>query len=227
MVGPTGAGKTTLVSMVARLYDPETGSVSIDGHDIREYTLQSLRDQVSVVLQESTLLYSSIAENIAYGKNDAGQGEIEMAAWLAGAHEFIRELPDGYQTVIGERGETLSGGQRQQIAIARAIIRDAPIVILDEPMTGLDPASALQVREALERLIANRTVLFITHNLALVEAADNVVVLDQGQVVQQGPPAELRRREGLFRQLFSAQVEAEGVVADLLTRDDQGRSPSV
>ncbi len=227
MVGPTGAGKTTLVSMVARLYDPETGSVSIDGHDIREYTLQSLRDQVSVVLQESTLLYSSIAENIAYGKNDAGQGEIEMAAWLAGAHEFIRELPDGYQTVIGERGETLSGGQRQQIAIARAIIRDAPIVILDEPMTGLDPASALQVREALERLIANRTVLFITHNLALVEAADNVVVLDQGQVVQQGPPAELRRQEGLFRQLFSAQVEAEGVVADLLTRDDQGRSPSV
>lgn len=179
------------------------------------------------MLQESTLLYSSISENIAYGKTDAGQGEIEMAAWLAGAHEFIRELPDGYQTVIGERGETLSGGQRQQIAIARAIIRDAPIVILDEPMTGLDPASALQVREALERLIVNKTVLFITHNLALVESADNVVVLDQGKVVQQGAPAELRRQEGLYRQLFSAQAEAEGVLADLLTRDDQGPSPSV
>ena len=226
VVGPTGAGKTTLVSMVARLYDPETGSVSIDGRDIREYTVASLRDQVSVVLQESNLLYSSIAENIAYGKDDADQGEIEMAAWLAGAHEFIRELPDGYQTIIGERGETLSGGQRQQIAIARAIIRDAPIVILDEPMTGLDPSSALQVREALERLIANKTVLFITHNLALVEAADNVLVVDQGTVVQQGTPTALRRQDGLYRQLFSAQAEAEGVLADLLTRDEQGRSPS-
>ena len=213
VVGPTGAGKTTLVSMVPRLYDPIEGQVLIDGHDIREFTLESLRDQISVVLQEATLMYGSVAENIGFGKPDAEMAEIEAAAWMAGAHDFIKELPQGYQTIIGERGDTLSGGQKQLIAISRAIIRDAPIVILDEPMTGLDAASSNQVRDGLERLTADRTVLFITHNLALVGNADYVVVVDEGKIVQHGTPAELRRDEGLFSQLFRAQFEQDSTVA--------------
>lgn len=213
VVGPTGAGKTTLVSMVPRLYDPMSGQVLIDGHDIREYTVESVRDQISVVLQESTLLYASVAENIAYGRSGADFSEIETAAWLAGAHDFIMSLPQGYQTQVGERGETLSGGQKQLLAISRGIIRDAPIVILDEPMTGLDPASSVQVREGLERLMQNKTVLFITHNLALVESADFCLVVDQGRVVQQGTPAELREADGLFRELFKAQQETDSVFA--------------
>lgn len=211
VVGPTGAGKTTLVSMVPRLYDPESGQVLIDGHDIREFTLESLRDQISVVLQESTLLYGTVADNIAYGRSGADFSEIESAAWQAGAHDFIMELPKGYATVIGERGETLSGGQKQLLAISRGIIRDAPIVILDEPMTGLDPASSAQVREGLERLMQSKTVLFITHNLALVESADYVLVVNDGQVVQQGTPAELRESDGLFQELFKAQAETDSV----------------
>jgi ABC-type multidrug transport system fused ATPase/permease subunit len=209
VVGPTGAGKTTLVSMVPRLYDPIDGQVLIDGHDIREFTLESLREQISVVLQESTLLYASVADNIAYGRPGATRDDVEAAAWLSGAHDFIKDLPKGYETEVGERGETLSGGQRQLIAIARAIIRDAPIVILDEPMTGLDPASALQVRDGLERLMANKTVLFITHNLSLVDSADNVIVVADGAVVQQGTPNELRRSGGPYQRLFRAQFEQD------------------
>jgi ATP-binding cassette subfamily B protein len=212
IVGPTGAGKTTLVSMVPRLYDPDEGSILIDGQDIREFTLESLRDQISVVLQESTLLFASVAENIAYGRPNATIQEIEAAAWSAGAHDFIKDLPQGYNTEIGERGETLSGGQRQLIAIARAMIRDAPIIILDEPMTGLDAASAAQVLDGIERLIVDKTVLFITHNLGLVESADEVVVINDGKVVQQGTPAELRESEGLYRDLFRAQFETDGVL---------------
>lgn len=215
VVGPTGAGKTTLVSMVPRLYDPMSGYVTIDGQDIREYTLESLRDQISVVLQESTLLYASVAENIAYGRPNADRAEIETAAWLAGAHDFIMDLPQGYDTIVGERGETLSGGQRQLIAISRAIIRDAPIVILDEPMTGLDASSAAQVRDGLERLMQNKTVLFITHNLALVDGADKIVVIADGAVVQEGTPSELRNADGLFRELYLAQSEDAASLAAL------------
>ena len=208
IVGPTGSGKTTLVSMVPRLYDPVEGQVLIDGQDIREFTLESLRDQISVVLQESNLLFATVAENIGYGRPNAQTEDIESAAWLAGAHEFIKDLPKAYNTDVGEKGETLSGGQRQLIAIARAIIRDAPIVILDEPITGLDTVSAAQVRDGLERLMENRTVLFITHNLSLVNAADEVVVIDNGRVLQQGPPDKLRDA-GLFRMLLRAQDEDE------------------
>jgi ABC-type multidrug transport system fused ATPase/permease subunit len=209
IIGPTGAGKTTLVSMVPRLYDPVSGQVLIDGHDIREYTLESLRDQISVVLQETTLLYATVAENISYGKPGAALDEIEMAAWIAGAHDFIKDLPRGYNTDVGERGETLSGGQRQLIAISRAIIRDAPIVILDEPMTGLDPVSAVQVREGLNGLMEGRTVLLITHNLALLDVADYVIVVDGGRIAQQGTPDELRARPGIFMDLYRAQFEEE------------------
>ena len=213
IIGPTGAGKTTLVSMVPRLYDPLAGQVLIDGRDIRGYTLESLRDQISVVLQETTLLYATVAENIAYGKPGAGLDEVEMAAWIAGAHEFIKELPKGYNTEVGERGETLSGGQRQLIAISRAIIRDAPIVILDEPMNGLDPVSAVQVRDGLHGLMEGRTVLLITHNLALLDLADYVVVVDNGRIAQQGTPQELRAREGIFMDLYRAQFDEEAAFA--------------
>jgi ABC-type multidrug transport system fused ATPase/permease subunit len=152
-----------------------------------------------------------VAENISYGKPGAPIEEVEAAAWVAGAHDFIKDLPKGYLTEVGERGETLSGGQRQLIAISRAIIRDAPIVILDEPMTGLDPMSAMQVREGLHGLMEGKTVLFITHNLSLVDDADYVLVIDDGRVVQQGTPAELRESEGMFMDLFRAQFEDERV----------------
>jgi ABC-type multidrug transport system fused ATPase/permease subunit len=213
VVGPTGAGKTTLVSLVPRLFDPDGGEILIDGHDIREYQVESVRDQISVVLQESTLLYASIAENIGYGRLGVDFSEIEAAAWLAGVHDFIMDLPQGYATQVGERGDTLSGGQKQLISIARAIVRDAPIVILDEPMTGLDPSSAAQVGDALERLMQNKTVLFITHNLALVENADYCIVVDGGKVLQQGTPKELREQDGLFKELFKAQAETDRVFA--------------
>jgi ATP-binding cassette, subfamily B, bacterial len=205
IVGPTGSGKTTLVSLIPRLYDPTLGAVLIDGENIQGWTLQSVRSQVGVVLQESVLLQASIAENIAYGRPDASFAEIESAARQANAHEFIMEFPDGYGTEVGERGETLSGGQRQRIAIARAIVRDAPIVILDEPLTGLDAAAAVAVMDALKQLMKDKTVVIITHHLNLAQHADRVVVLADGRIVQQGAQRELLELDGLYRQLFQAQ----------------------
>src|SRR2546428_97251 len=185
IVGPTGSGKSTLISLIPRLYDPTGGTVLMDGQDIRGWTLHSLRSQISVVLQESVLLQASIAENIAYGRPAAGFDEIVTAASAANAHDFIMALPEGYDTEVGERGETLSGGQRQRIAIARAIVRDAPIVILDEPLTGLDAAAAAAVMEALEHLMTGRTVVIITHQLAIVQRADKIVVLADAQIREQ------------------------------------------
>ena len=205
IVGPTGGGKSTLVSLISRLYDPTEGSILIGGHDIREYTLRSLRSQISVVLQESVLLQASIAENIAYGRPAAHLEEIEAAAQAANADEFIRELPEVYDTVLGERGATLSGGQRQRIAIARAIVRDAPIVILDEPLTGLDAAAAAAVMEALEHLMTGRTVVIITHQLAVVQRADQIVVLADAQIREQGTHQDLMDLDGMYSGLFQAQ----------------------
>ncbi|HEV3257163.1 MAG TPA: ABC transporter ATP-binding protein [Gemmataceae bacterium] len=205
LVGPTGSGKSTLASLIPRLYDPAEGTVLVDGHDVREYTLQSLRGQTSVVLQESVLQPASITENIAYGRPGASFEAIVAAARAANAHEFIMALPQGYASEVGERGETLSGGQRQRIAIARAMIRNAPILILDEPLTGLDAGAAASVMEALERLMKGKTVFIISHQLAIVRRADRLVVLEDGRIAQEGAHGDLVEREGRYRQLYQAQ----------------------
>jgi len=202
VVGPTGVGKTTLISLIPRLYDPNDGAVLIDGRDIREFTLASLRNQVSVVLQESVLFRASIMENIAYGRANATLAEIMEASKAANAHDFIMQLPKGYETEVGERGETLSGGQRQRLAIARAMIRNAPILILDEPLVGLDAASADVVLEALERLTSGKTAIVISHLLSSVLNADHVIVLESGRVA----------REGSFDEMINVDVHDGGFI---------------
>lgn len=196
VIGPSGAGKSSLMGLLVRLYDPDDGQVLIDGHPLTDLTLASVRSQVAVVLQESVLFATSVRENIAYGDPDATDAEIEAAARLANAHEFVSELPKGYDTVVGERGATLSGGQRQRLAIARAAVRRAPIVILDEAMTGLDAANEAEVTEALRRLTAGRTTFLISHDPATVADADVVVRLQAGRVVARGRPEEVLGRRG-------------------------------
>ncbi|HVS16644.1 MAG TPA: ABC transporter ATP-binding protein [Thermoanaerobaculia bacterium] len=196
LVGPTGAGKSTLVSLLARFYDPTSGSVRIDGRDVRELTLESLRKQISMVFQEPLLFGTTIAENIAYGRLGASLDQIERAARRARVDRIISRLPAGYDTVIGERGATLSGGQRQCIAIARAMIRNAPILIMDELTTGLDGRSAARVMKALRRLMRDRTVILITHDPRNLEGLDRVVHLDQGRIVGDGPAPAPSEREG-------------------------------
>jgi ATP-binding cassette subfamily B protein len=186
LLGASGSGKSTIVSLILRLYDPQEGVISIDGVDIKNYQRDSLRCALSVVPQNSVLFGTTIKENIAYGKLDATMEEIIAAAKAASAHDFISELEHGYETVIGERGATLSGGQQQRIAIARAFIRNAPILILDEPMTGLDVESEAKVREALERLMIGKTCLVITHDLEAAAEADHVLVLEGGRIVERG-----------------------------------------
>jgi len=204
LVGVSGAGKSTIVSLILRLYEPQRGTILIDGRDLRQYKRASLRRHIGIVLQQSLLFGATIRENIAYGKPTATLQEIEAAARAANADEFICQLEHGYDTVIGERGATLSGGQRQRIAIARALIRDAPMLILDEPMTGLDGESEAKVREALDRLMAGKTCIVITHDLQSVADADQVLVLEGGGIVDRGTHAELAARSGRYRQLYEA-----------------------
>jgi ATP-binding cassette subfamily B protein len=205
VVGPSGSGKSTLLSLIIRLYDPDEGRILIDGQDIREYTLDSLRQQISVVLQDSVLFAVSVRENIAYGKIGATDKEVEKAACLASAHEFIMELPQGYDTVLSERGGTLSGGQRQRIALARAAIRQAPIVILDEPTTGLDNASDRIVTTALEKLTEGRTTFLISHNLRAVENANMILYVEGGSILEQGTHKELMGLSGYYATLYRLQ----------------------
>ena len=214
-VGPSGAGKTTLVSLIPRFYDPVSGHIAIDGTDIRRYRLKSLRDQISFVLQDTLLFRATIWENIAYGKPGASPKEIKRAAELANAQEFIDEMPDGYDTMVGERGVTLSGGQRQRIAIARAVIRDTPILILDEPTVGLDAASEQSVIEALDKLMKGRTSVVIAHHLSTIRHADVIFVIKDCELVEQGTHEALLASNGVYAELHTLQNPK----AELLTTD--------
>src|SRR5256714_577493 len=209
LVGPTGGGKTTLMSLIPRFYDPTSGRVKIDGMDIRSFTLKSLRDQISYVLQETYLFRAAVWENIAYGKPSASRAEIVRAARLANAHEFITHLPEGYDTVIGERGETLSGGQRQRITIARAIIRDTPLLLLDEPSSGLDAESEEVGFQALARLIEGKTSVVIAHRLATVMRAERILLIEDGSIVENGTHDELLARGGLYSHLYEIQFKGQ------------------
>jgi ATP-binding cassette subfamily B protein len=213
LVGASGAGKSTIVSLILRLYEAQQGSIFIDGIEIQRFTRASLRQQIGLVLQQAILFGATVRENIAYGNPDASIDEIVAAAKAANADEFIRELEDGYDSVLGERGTTLSGGQRQRIAIARALIRNAPILILDEPMTGLDVESEAKVREALDRLMAGKTCLMITHDLQAVADADEVLVLEEGRIIDRGKHAELLANSRRYRQLYELDVQHSAVNA--------------
>lgn len=206
-VGPSGAGKTTLANLLVRFFDPTSGRVTIDGADIRDISLRSLRQQVAMVLQEPFLFPVTIAENISYGRPEATRAEIIAAAKAANAHDFIERLPDGYDTVIGERGATLSGGEKQRLSIARAFLKDAPILILDEPTSALDAGTEHLLLEALERLMKNRTTFIIAHRLSTIRNASRIVVLSRGEVVEQGQHLELLARQGLYAGLYRQQME--------------------
>jgi ABC-type multidrug transport system fused ATPase/permease subunit len=213
IVGASGAGKSTLVSLLARLYDPTSGAVRVDGCDIGELELGSLREQTSLVLQEALLFSGTIADNIGFGRPSASPSEIEEAARIAGADAFIRRLPDGYQSLIGERGVTLSGGQRQRVAMARAILRDAPIVILDEPTSGLDVATERDLLATLATAIAGKTTFLVAHRLTTVELATRVLVLESGRIIEDGDPDQLLRAGGPFSRLHLAHRGTSGLAS--------------
>jgi subfamily B ATP-binding cassette protein MsbA len=205
IVGPSGAGKTTLVDLIPRFHDPTAGRVLMDGVPLTGLKRHSIRSLLAVVGQDTLLLNDTVAANIAYGTGDADQARIERAAGAANAAEFIAQLPQGYDTMLGERGTRLSGGQRQRIAIARALLRDSPILILDEATSALDAESERLVQEAIDRLMQDRTVLVIAHRLATVRHADRIVVLNEGRIVESGNHEDLFRRGGLYRRLYDLQ----------------------
>jgi ATP-binding cassette subfamily B protein len=205
LVGPSGSGKTTLVKLIQRLYDVTGGEIRIDGQSIAEAQQASLRSQIAIVQQEPILFHRTLAENIAYARPGAGMAEIERAARLANAHDFILSLPKGYSTLVGERGVKLSGGERQRVAIARAFLADAPILILDEATSALDSESEVLIQQAMERLMVGRTSIVIAHRLSTVRALDRILVFDKGRIVEEGDHHSLYRKGGLYRRLCDHQ----------------------
>ena len=209
MVGISGSGKTTLTKLLLRFADVQAGEILIDGQDIKSVHQVSLRENIAYVPQETALFHRSISENIAYARPDASQKEIERAAKLANAHEFVKDLPDGYDTLVGERGIKLSGGQRQRIAIARAILKDAPILVLDEATSALDSESEALIQDALEKLMKGRTSIVVAHRLSTVASMDRIVVLDNGKIIEQGSHEELlKKKNGAYHKLWSRQSGA-------------------
>jgi ATP-binding cassette subfamily B protein len=208
LVGPTGVGKTTIISLMARFYDPVSGSILLDGNDLRNISLSSLRNQISIVLQDIFLFNGSIADNIAYGSKVASVEDIIEAAKIARAHDFISELPEGYNTVIGERGVKLSGGQKQRLSIARAVLRDTPILILDEATAAVDVETEAKIQQAIQELAGSRTIFVIAHRLSTVKRADNILVLKDGNIVESGTHEELLNAEGLYKKLCDVQFKS-------------------
>lgn len=202
LVGASGAGKSTAAKLLLRFYDPREGTVRLDGHDLRDLTLHSLRENVAVLLQEALVFDGTVAENIAYGKEDATREEVAAAAKAADAHGFIEALPDGYDTVVGQKGRLLSGGQRQRIAMARAMVRDAPVLVLDEPTTGLDAESARKVMQPLRRLMTGRTTILVSHNFSTTREADRIIVMDGGEIGETGVHEDLLSRNGIYARLY-------------------------
>ena len=213
IVGPTGSGKSTVVSLIPRFYDPTGGSVKIDGRDVREYKVNALREQIGYVLQDTVLFRGTILDNIAFGRPNATREEIVEAARLANADEFISKMPKGYDTMVGERGSTLSGGQRQRIGIARVMVRNSPILLLDEPTAALDSESEKLVIEALERLMKGRTVITIAHRLMTIRDANKIIVINEGVVAESGTHAELMALNGIYAGLHHTQFDAESAKA--------------
>ncbi len=213
-MGASGAGKTTLGNLVSRFYDVTSGSIQIDGQDVRDYKLSSLRENISVVSQETFLFNDTVFDNIAYGRPDAKEEEVIEAAQTALADEFILNLPHGYRTVVGERGAKLSGGQRQRLAIARALLKDAPILILDEATSNLDTESERLVQQALTALMKKRTVLVIAHRLSTVRHASKIVVLENGRIAETGTHDDLLAAHGLYCHLYELQFAGSETVAE-------------
>jgi ATP-binding cassette, subfamily B, bacterial len=206
IVGPTGAGKTTLVNLIARFYDPQQGRITIDGVDVRDTALSSIRTQVSFVFQETYLFSDTVAANIAYGRPHIRGGEVEAASRLAQAHEFIENLPKGYDTMLGERGASLSGGQRQRLAIARAVLANPRVLVLDDATAAVDPETEDQIRRGMNFVMHGRTTFLIAHRISTVKRADLVIVIEHGRVTQVGTHAELMQQDGHYREIAAAQL---------------------
>ena len=205
LVGPSGAGKTTITYLLPRLYDPTEGQITIDGHDLRDLTLETLAEQIGMVTQETYLFNDTIRANLLYARSDATDAEIEAACRAANIHDFIADLPEGYDTVVGNRGYRLSGGEKQRLAIARVILKDPRILVLDEATSSLDSRSEALIQEALQRIMIGRTSLVIAHRLSTILAADIILVLDHGRLVEHGTHAELLAQGGLYANLYETQ----------------------